>query len=425
MSLFYLPTTAVRHDSNSQALRYDVVAPTSALPNAGKGGGSVTFQVDTPANNWFVPSMSYFDFRIRVLETRVVSSADVLSAIDAGDGSGSDKAQFAEYPASHLVTNYSHSIAGVTLENVSDCPELSAVQTRTMLNREILDTLGASFRMKDIITGANSDDPVPGANTPLQPWGGSVTTFSCGYQPPGSLFQFPGALPGLKQRIVLSLDSSIKKCVLTATAALGTPYTVEIDAINFYAAHVIPRDVMRIPEQVVLSLPMMGCTKQHHAGSNGTHTFSVPASTDRVYVFKNVADQTSVVGTAAHEFQTDITNLEMSYAGQRSPALAYSDMGGTSVTRDIMRPFWDFAQSTGHLLTGRGLQDNQDSWAKRPIFAGIFDKSAGDNSTTLTVRSSAGAVGKIGVCHVSHKVAVISYDEAGLATGLVVQENLM
>jgi hypothetical protein len=372
-----------------------------------------------------VPSMSYFDFRIRVQETRDVSSVDVLSAIDPADGTGADEAQFSEYPASHLVTNYSHSIAGVTLENISDCPELSAVQSRTMLNREVLDTLGASFRMADVLTNANSGTTMPGAGTSLQPWDGSVTTFSCGYQPPGSLFQYPGALPGLKQRIVISLDSSIKKCVLFASTTLGAAYTVEIDAINFYAAHVIPRDVMRIPEQVVLSLPMMGCTKQHHAGSSGTHTFSVPASTDRVYVFKNVADQTSVVGTAAHEFQTDITNLEMSYAGQRSPALAYSDMGGTSATRDIMRPFWDFAQSTGHLLNGRGLQDNQATWANRPIFAGIFDKSAGDNSTTLTVRSSAGAEGNIGVCHVSHKVAVISYDEAGLATGLVVQENLM
>ena len=417
MSLFHLPTVAVRHDSNSQALHYDAVAPTSALPNNGAGGGSVTFQIDTPANNYFVPSMSYFNFRITVMESRTSGTTTAVSAVDATDGSGTDEAQFAEYPASHLVTNYSHSIAGVTLENISDCPELSAVQSRTMLNREVLDTLGASFRMSDVLTGSNSGDTMPGGA--LQPWDGTVTTFSCGYQPPGSLFQYPGALPGLKQRIVLSLDSVLKKCVLNATTNLGGACTVTIESINFYAAHVIPRDVMRIPEQVVLSLPVMGCTKQYHASSSGTHTSSVPPSTDRLYVFKNRAAQDGAVGNAAHEFETDISSLEMPYAGQRAPALAYS---GDS---DAMRAFWDFAQSTGHLLNGRGLQDNQDSWANRPIFAGIFDKSAGDNSTTLTVRSAASGTGNLGVCHVSHKVAVISYDEAGLATGLVVQENLM
>jgi len=179
MSLFHLPTVAVRHDSNSQALHYDAVAPTSALPNNGAGGGSVTFQIDTPANNWHIPSMSYFDFRIKVTESRTSGSTTTVGAIDAADGSGTDEAQFAEYPASHLVTNYSHSIAGVALENISDCPELSAVQSRTMLNCEVLGTLGASFRMSDVLTGSNSGTTLPGAG-PLQPWGGSVTTFSCG-----------------------------------------------------------------------------------------------------------------------------------------------------------------------------------------------------------------------------------------------------
>lgn len=418
MSLFHLPTAPIRHDSNSQTLRYDSVAPTSALPNGGAGGGSVTFQIDTPANNWFVPSMSYFDFRLKVM---TVPSSGSPAALAASDGSGSTETQFSEYPASHVVTNYSHSIAGVTLETISDCPELSAVQSRTMLNREVLDTLGASFRMADVLTGANSGDTMPGGS--LQPWDGSVTIFSCAYQPPGALFQYPGALPGLKQRIVLTLDSVLKKALLNN--AVSTAYSVVIDSISFFAAHVIPRDTMSIPKEVVLSLPMMNVTKQYHAGSSATHTFSVPPSTDRVYLFKNNQAADGAVGNAAHEFESDITDLEMAYAGQRAPALAYSDMGSTSTTRDIMRAFWDFAQSTGHVLRGQGLQDNQDSWASRPIFAGIFDKSSGDASTTLTVRSTVSSTGNLGVAHVSHKIAVISYDEAGLATGLVVQENLM
>ena len=81
--------------------------------------------------------------------------------------------------------------------------------------------------------------------------------------------------------------------------------------------------------------------------------------------------------------------------------------------------------STGHILRSNGLQDNEMMWDLSPVYAEIFDKPEGGASTNLTVRSTASVVGNIGVCHVSHKVAVLSYDEAGICTGLVVQENLM
>ena len=46
MSAFSLPTSVAKPSSLSQGLRYDAVSPTSALPNGGLGGGSVTFQID-------------------------------------------------------------------------------------------------------------------------------------------------------------------------------------------------------------------------------------------------------------------------------------------------------------------------------------------------------------------------------------------
>jgi len=424
MSHFRLPTSVSKPSSGSQGMRYDAIVPTSALPNRGNGGGSVTFQVDTPANNWFVPSMSYFDFRIIVSET--LSSA--TTGIDKTDGyatsisTAHDTVQFAEYPASHIVTNYAHSIAGVSLENISDCAEASAIQMRTMLNKEIVNTLGSSFRINDDRTGVNDADSPPSGS--LQPWNGTLTTFSCAYQPPGSLFDYDGGLPGMKQRIVLSLESTLKKCLLSKSTTNTNVYNIAIDSITFYAAHVIPSFDIAIPPVVTLSLEMRGVTKQSHNGSASTHTFSVPPSTDRVYVFKNKQEATGAIGTAAHEFDQDITDLEMAYAGQRAPALAYSSMVSTTGP-DTLRAFWDFTMSTGHVLRSNGLQDNEMQWALRPVYAGIFDKPEGDASTTLTVRSKGSTAGNIGVCHVSHKVAVLTYDEAGICTGLVVQENLM
>ena len=229
----------------------------------------------------------------------------------------------------------------------------------------------------------------------------------------------------MKQRIVLSLESTLKKCLLTKSTANTNTYNIAIGSITFYAAHVIPSFDIPVPPVVKLSLEMRGVTKQYHHGSSSTHTFSVPPSTDRAYVFKNKQAATGAIGTAAHEFDQDIiTDLEMSYAGQRAPALAYSSMVSTTGP-DTLRAFWDFAMSTGHVLRSNGLQDNELQWALRPVYAGIFDKPEGDTSTTPTVRSKGSAADNIGVCHVSHKVAVLSYDEAGICTGLVVQENLM
>ena len=424
MSHFRLPTSVTKPSSGSQGLRYDAVSPTSALPNGGLGGGSVTFQIDTPANNWFLPSMSYFDFRLVVTKT-LGATTGPIAIPDGNPESGGvvyDTVQFAEYPASQIVSNYSHSIAGVTLENVSDCAEASSIQMRTMLNKEIVDTLGSSFRIHDAQTGINSRLVSPRGS--LQPWDSALTKFSCAYQPPGSLFGYDGGLPGMKQRITLTLDSMLRKCLLSKVTENTNTYKVVIDSITFYAAHVIPAYDIPIPPVVKLSLEMRGVTKQFHNGSSATHSFSVPASTDRVYVFKNTQVATGSLGSAPHQFDADISDLEMSYAGQRAPALAYSSMAEPA-EHDTLRAFWDFAMSTGHILRSNGLQDNEISWAVSPVYAGIFDKPEGDTSTNLTVRSKASTEGNIGVCHVSHKVAVLSFDEAGICTGLVVQENLM
>ena len=53
MSLFELPTSANKPDSYASAFRYDQVNPTSAISSI--GGGAITFEVQSPANNFFIP----------------------------------------------------------------------------------------------------------------------------------------------------------------------------------------------------------------------------------------------------------------------------------------------------------------------------------------------------------------------------------
>ena len=164
--MFHLPTIVSKPSSGLQGLRYDAVAPTSALPNTGGGGGSVTFQVDSPANNWFIPSMSYFEFRINATKTDDSDDTGAITAMDGAtisDAATADTVQFAEYPAAQIVSNYSHSVAGVSLENISDCAEASTIQMRTMLNKEIVNTLGSSFRIADNRTDVNSSSGPKGS----------------------------------------------------------------------------------------------------------------------------------------------------------------------------------------------------------------------------------------------------------------------
>jgi hypothetical protein len=424
MSLFSLPTAASKPDSYSSAYRVDEVNPTSTVNSS--GGGAATFEFTSPANNWFIPKLSYFDVRLKITETAAETSA--ITAIDAADGAtGSLAIQFAEYPASHLVETFSHSINGANLETISDCAELSAMQSRTMFPKDYHETFASSFRLAggtDLLGASepNSTSTAPGGS--LQPWDGTTTTFSCKYQPPSALFKYAGSLPGLRQRMVLTLASNLHKAVVAKNAASLTS-TITIESIKFYAAHVVPEMPIAPPPTVVLSLPMMAVIKQYHAGSSQTQTFSVAPSTDKVYVAKNstsVGDGT--VANAAHMFASDFKSIEIQYAGQRAPSVGYSSLESGNTERDNLRAYLDYAATTGRLFRSQGMPEPITKWQERPIYGASFEKPANDQSTNLIVRSNATAAGNTVVAYRHHKVVVISYGADGIASTVDIQEDL-
>ena len=107
MTLFDLPTSANKPDTFTSAFRHDQVNPVSSVPTA--GGTAVTFECQSPANNYWVPRMPYFDVKLKVV---ITATGNALAFDQANEGS---LVQFAEYPASHIVHAFSHSTNGASV----------------------------------------------------------------------------------------------------------------------------------------------------------------------------------------------------------------------------------------------------------------------------------------------------------------------
>ena len=113
MSIFAQPTQSMPQETGISSVRVDQVSSISTVnPN---GGGTVAFEMTSPANSYFVPRMSYWNFRLTV--TKGING----DALDETDGQISDTelyntsvtqggVQFKAYPAAQMVQCVSHQI---------------------------------------------------------------------------------------------------------------------------------------------------------------------------------------------------------------------------------------------------------------------------------------------------------------------------
>ena len=136
MSMFALPTTSSPSDTGVSSVRVDEFAPVSTVnPD---GGGTVAFECTSPANSFWCPRLSHFNFRLKVVTRNSDGTTGALTSIDAGTGGGSmggGNVQFRSYPAAACGQSFSHSINGVTVETVSDVQETAAFLNRTGMMR--------------------------------------------------------------------------------------------------------------------------------------------------------------------------------------------------------------------------------------------------------------------------------------------------
>ena len=198
MSMFSLPTTSSPSDTGVSSVRVDEFAPVSTV-NA-DGGGTVAFECTSPANSFWCPRLSYFNFRLNVVARNSDGTTGALTSTDSatGDTGPVGAVQFRSYPAAAAVQSFSHSINGVAVETVSDVQETAAFSNRTGMSYEYARTAGNSlYRLAGEDGKRNSESTPPGGA--LQPWNGSgnaKTVFDCALLLPPGLFSMPGTLPG-------------------------------------------------------------------------------------------------------------------------------------------------------------------------------------------------------------------------------------
>ena len=86
MSMFSLPTTSSPSDTGVSSVRVDEFAPVSTI-NA-DGGGTVAFECTSPANSFWCPRLSYFNFRLKVASRKADGTAEASKANGSNGSSG-------------------------------------------------------------------------------------------------------------------------------------------------------------------------------------------------------------------------------------------------------------------------------------------------------------------------------------------------
>jgi len=445
MSMFSLPTTSSPSDTGVSSVRVDEFAPVSTV-NA-DGGGTVAFECTSPANSFWCPRLSYFNFRLKVLARKSDGTTGALTSTDsaAGDTAEVGNVQFRSYPAAACVQSFSHSINGVTVETVSDVQETAAFLNRTGMSYEYARSGGNSlYRLAGADGKRNSESKPPGGA--LQPWNGSSNTktvFDCALLPPSGIFSMPGTLPGGRHRFVITLNNDLRKrCMVmdnarSILASTDQHYvTCQIEEIRFHMCHLVPDAPVPVPRNVVLSIHPLTVVKSTLSATSGssTHTLSVPPSTDRVFVGVNLATAGSTHGVqdGHDQFEPSLSVLQVQYAGQTLPNTAYQSINKSATDRHVIKPYSDFLAACGKLYLEQSSYDNMEEWSNNPIHGLSFEKSPNDSSTSVIVRCTRAATGTIDlvdesaagaaaaasivVCAQSHQAIVLTYGDDGLVS---------
>ena len=360
--MFSLPTTSSPSDTGVSSVHVDELAPVSTI-NA-DGGGTVAFECTSPANSFWRPRLSYFNFRLKVSSRKADGTAEALTSTDAADtdSATAGTVQFRSYPAAACVQSFSHSINDATVETISDVQEAASFLNRTRMSYEYARTAGNSLYClagKDGLRNSESADP----GGPLQPWNGSSNTktvFDCGFLPPSGVFSMPGTIPDGRHRFVLTLNDDLRKrCMLMdatrpALTSSTTNYVYcQIEEVRFHMCHLVPDAPVPVPRNVVLSIhpPTVVKSSLSSTGGSSTHTLSVPPSTDRLFVGVNVATAGTTHGVQdSHDvFEPSLSVLQVQYACQTLPNTAYQSLNKSATDRHVIKPYADFLAACGKL----------------------------------------------------------------------------
>ena len=181
-------------------------------------------------------------------------------------------------------------------------------------------------------------------------------------------------------------------------------------------AHASPEVPVPVKRTTVINTLDLS-TQSFSCSTNGASSaqISVPPSTTRIFVSSQRSNPVDVNSRGACVLDgVELSNLSVSFAGQESPVLSYSD--GLD---DQRRKYYDFYREK--FSSGISAFDTLEEHAAEPISCHHFAKSTVDVSTSATIRLSAqGSTtpSNVYVSSLSHNAIVTTYNSSGYVEGV-------
>ena len=380
MSIFNTDSSIARPSDG--AVNYRV---TEVSADGSATSGQLKFRWQSSANQFWLPRSSYAIIRLQILK-----SANTIGT--------TDNVHITKSPGDAVFSLVQHQMNG-TLVGSSNEPAIDGIiLKRAYMKNEVRNTYGD-------LQYLNQDD------TPID-----TSYIDILWQPPLGLWH-TDSVGGGSHVLSLTTHSSLKERVFRNSASrLNANLTVAITSVKLMVAHASPEVPVPVKRTTVINTLDLS-TQSFSCSTNGASSaqISVTPSTTRIFVSSQRSNPVDVNSRGACVLNgVELSNLSVSFAGQESPVLSYSDEFD-----DRRRKYYDFYREK--FSSGISAFDTLVEHAAEPISCHHFAKSTADVSTSATVRLSAqGATtpSNVFVSSLSHNAIVTTYNSSGYVEGV-------
>ena len=333
---------------------------------AGNTTGRIVFDWQSPDNSFFIPASSYV-----LMSFTITKSGNAAIAT-------SDAVDMVENPAAAAVSSCQHFINGVSVGLQSQNPIAKQMLTKAFMQRDVKESIGDMFNLT-----ANRTHGVAGNQL--------ATVF----QPALGLYNLDTGIAGrCRHQLELHMSTNLVASMIESNDTGSSKgrslpgLSIVLTDIKFYAAYATPMEPIKPPSTQFIGLTDLHVSSQAHT-SNGsaTQSYTIPASTHKIFVTSQHLDLTAATATGATGFTGCLNSASappsIDYAGQQVPARVY-----TSDQNDKNRAYLDLYASA-LLASGQSTYDTFAEWDANKLYLHSFPKAADDTSTNALVRFNA------------------------------------
>ena len=328
--------------------------------------GRIVFDWQSPDNAYFIPAASY------VLMTFSLTKSGNAAIV------ASDAVDLVENAGAAAVSSCQHFINGVSVGLQSQNAVAKQILTKAFMQRDVKESIGDIFNLT-----ANRTHSVAGA------------ALATAFQPALGFYNLDTGIAGrCRHQLELHMQSNLIASMIESNDVANSKgrslagLTVTLTDIKYYAAYATPMEPIQPPSTQFINLTDLHVSSQAHTSSgSATQSYTIPASTHKIFVTSQHLDVTAATARGATGFQGCLNNASappsVDYAGQQVPARVYTD-----ASSDVHRAYLDL-YAGALLASGQSTYDNLSEWIDNKLYLHSFPKAADDTSTNALVRFNA------------------------------------